>query len=263
MQVRRFVTLASFTVLAAASSSSMIAQAPKAPASEPQLALVSFARVQPGKVREYIDLQIKEVIPAQKKGGSPGRQAYSSAMGGPPGEFVYVTPITSLARFDEPSPMIKALGEEGAAAVQAKIAALAEPAGSSIIRVRTDLSVMGDPKAAPAPLAIITVVGVVPGKRAEFEAFIKKDVIPAMQQAKVKSYHVMEILYGENTGGFVTAIGYDSYAAIGKGHPFAIALGEEGAKKLESRAAGIVSNVYRFVSRFRPELSFTGGTGTN
>ena len=263
MQVRRFVTLASFAVLGAASSSSMIAQAPKAPASEPQLALVSFAKVRPGKVQEYIELQTKEVVPAQKKGGSPGRQAYSSGMGGPPGEFVYVSPIASMGQFDGPSPMRKALGDEGAAALQAKIAALAESAGSSIIRIRTDLSVMGDPKAAPAPLAIITVVGVVPGKRAEFEAFMKKDVIPAMQQAKVKSYHVMEILYGENTGGFVTSIGYDSYAAIGKGHPFVIALGEEGAKKLETRAAGIVSNIYRFVSRYRPELSFTAGTGTN
>ena len=85
---------------------------------------------------------------------------------------------------------------------------------------------MPDPAAKPTPVSIITVVEIVPGKRAEFEAFIKKDVVPAMQKAQVRGYHVMEVMYGENTGGYVTAVGMDSYAAIGKGHPFDIALGE-------------------------------------
>ena len=56
-------------------------------------------------------------------------------------------------------------------------------------------------------MAIITVVEIVPGKRAEFEAFIKKDVVPAMQKAQVRGYHVMEVVYGENTGGYITAVG--------------------------------------------------------
>lgn len=262
MSVRRLVPLAVFFVAVTSLSIVPIAQTPKPPGAESQLLHLSFAKVRPGMTQEYIDLQVKEVMPAQRKGGGPGREAFSSGISGPPGEFVYVTPIKSLAQFDAPSPMVRALGQDGAAALGAKVARLAEPMGSAIVRTRPDLSYVPDPKAPPAPLVIITVVDIVPGKRIEFEAFLKKDVIPAMQQAKAKWYRVTEIMYGEHSGGYVSGIGYESYEAIGKGHPFVIALGEEGARKLEAKATGLVTNLHRFISRYRAELSWTPGTGT-
>ena len=91
---------------------------------------------------------------------------------------------------------------------------------------------------------------------------MKKDVLAAMQQAKVKSYSVIEIVYGDSAGGYVTAIGYDTYEAIGKGHPFQTALGEDGARKLEAKVTGIVSHIERFISRYRPELSWAPTPGT-
>ena len=261
MSVRRLLLpgLAALLVVCAVSTIS-VAQAPKPAAAESQMLLVSFAKVNPGMGPEYVDLQTKEVIPAQKKAGGPGRQAYSSGIGGPPGEYVYVTPITSFAQFDQPAPLVRALGEQGAAALNAKVAKLAQGMGNMVVRTRPDLSYLPDPKAPPSPLSILTIVEVAPGKRIEFEAFIKKDVVPAMQQGKAKSYWVAEVIYGENTGGYISAVGYDTYEAIGKGHPFVVALGEEGARKLEARAAGIVTKLHRFVSRYRPELSWSAGS---
>ena len=261
MSVRRLLLpgLAALAVVCAVSTIS-VAQAPKPAAAESQMLLVSFAKVNPGMGPEYVDLQTKEVIPAQKKAGGPGRQAYSSGIGGPPGEYVYVTPITSFAQFDQPAPLVRALGEQGAAALNAKVAKLAQGMGNMVVRTRPDLSYLPDPKAPPSPLSILTIVEVAPGKRIEFEAFIKKDVVPAMQQGKAKSYWVAEVIYGENTGGYISAVGYDTYEAIGKGHPFVVALGEEGARKLEARAAGIVTKLHRFVSRYRPELSWSAGS---
>lgn len=264
MLFRRVVPLALavlFVVCAVATVP--LAQTSKPPAAQSQMLLISFAKVNPGMGPEYIELQTKEIMPAQKKGGSPGRQAFSSGIAGPPGEFVYVSPITSFAQFDGPSPLVKALGEQGAAALNGKVAKLATPMGTAVVRTRPDLSYLPDPKAPPAPLSILSVVEVMPGKRIEFEAFIKKDVVPAMQQGKAKSYWVAEVIYGENTGGYISAVGYDTYEAIGKGHPFVIALGEEGARKLEAKAAGIVTKLHRFISRYRPELSWTAGSGTN
>jgi len=264
MSIRRVVPLAVVFVVVTLALALNAAQTPPKPAApESQMLVITFVKVRPGMAPEYIDLQTKEVMPAQKKGGGLGREAYSSGLAGPPGEYVYVAPIASFAQFDGPSPMIKALGEEGAAALNAKVAKLAEPMGSAVVRTRPDLSYMPDPKASPTPLAIITIIDVTPGKRIEFEAFIKRDVLPAMQQAKVKSYWVAEVLYGESTGGYISAIGYDTYESIGKGHPFAIALGEDGARKLEAKAAGIVTKLHRFVSRYRPELSWTAGSGSN
>jgi hypothetical protein len=170
---------------------------------------------------------------------------------------VYISPITSFAQFDKPSPLVAALGQEGANALNAKTAKLADPQKTMIVRTRPDLSYQTDPSAPPSALALISLVDVVPGRRAEFEAFLKKEVLPAMRQAKVKSYSVLEVAYGDSAGGYITAIAYDTYEAIGKGHPFQTALGEEGAIKLEAKVAGIVSRVERFISRHRPELSWT------
>ena len=83
-----------------------------------------------------------------------------------------------------------------------------------------------------------------------------------MQQAKVKSYSVFEIVYGDSTNGYITAVSYDNYEAIGKGHPFQTALGEDGARKLEAKVAGIISRVERFISRHRPELSWSATPGS-
>ncbi len=262
MSVRRIVPLLATSIAVMLGSTLPLAQEPKPAGSGAEMLLISTAKVRPGMAAEYIDLQTKEVMPAQKKGGGFGRQAFSSGISGRPGEFVYVSPITSFAQFDQPSPMVKALGQEGAAALGAKVAKAAEAMGSSIVRTRPDLSYLPDPKAPQAALSIISVVEVTPGKRSEFEAFIKRDVVPAMQQGKAKSYWVAEVIYGENTGGYITAVGYDTYEAIGKGHPFVIALGEDGSRKLEAKAAGIVTHLRRFISRHRPELSWTPGAGT-
>jgi hypothetical protein len=70
------------------------------------------------------------------------------------------------------------------------------------------------------------------------------------------------VVYGDPAGAYVTAVGYDTHEAIGKGHPFQLALGEDGARKLEAKATGIVSRLERFVSRHRPELSWSEQPGT-
>jgi hypothetical protein len=263
MSARRVAPLVVIIAALVLGSTLPLAQTPKPAAPASEMLLISFAKVHPGMGQDYIDLQTKEVMPAQKKAGGLGRQAFSSGISGPPGEFVYVSPIASMAQFDGPGPLVKALGEAGAAALNAKVAKLAEPMGANIVRTRPDLSYLPDSKAPPAPLSIISIVDVAPGKRIEFEAFIKRDVLPAIQQAKAKSYWVAEVLYGEHTGGYISAIGYDTYEAIGKGHPFVIALGEEGSRKLEAKAAGIVTKLHRFISRYRPELSWTAGPGSN
>jgi hypothetical protein len=244
------------------STAPMLAQTPKAPAKASEWLVLTIVSVNPGAAGDYLALQTNEVMPAQKKGGVTGRQAWSSGIAGTQGEFVFLAPIKSFAQFDEQNPMIKGLGEAGAAALGAKTAKLIHSTRRMIVRTRPDLSYHPDAAAAPAPLAIVSLVDVAPGRRAEFEAVVKKDVVSAMQQAKVKGYSVLEVVYGDSASMYITAIGYDNYEAIGKGHPFQIALGEEGARKLELKVAGIVTHIERFISRYRPELSWTTPSGS-
>ena len=229
---------------------------------EPQWMTLNIVKLNPGANAEYVELQTKEVMPAQKKGGATGRQAWSSGISGRPREIAYFSPIASFAQFDKPAPLVTALGQEGANALNAKVAKLADPQKTMIIRTRPDLSYTPNPGAPPSALALVSIVEVVPGRRGDFEALVKKDVLAAMQQAKAKGYSVFEIVYGDSAGGYITAVAYDTYEAIGKGHPFQTALGEEGARKLEAKVTGIISRVERFISRHRPELSWTATPGS-
>jgi hypothetical protein len=260
MLLRSFIGVVVVSVLASYSVL-LEAQSPSAGAAQPEWLLVNVVKLNPGVGTEYNDLQMKEVMPAQKKGGGLGRQAWGSGVSGPPRQLVYISPISSFAQFDKPNPMVTALGQEGATALNARVVKLAEPVQTMIVRRRPDLSHNSNPSM-PSPLAIISIVEVVPGKRGEFEAFIKKDVLAAMQQAKAKSYSVLEVVYGDSTNAYITAVGYDTYEAIGKGHPFQVALGEDGARKLDMKVAGMISRVERFISRHRPELSWSAEPAT-
>jgi hypothetical protein len=240
-----------------------LAQAPKTATTGSEWLLVSIVEVNPGSLPDYVALQTAEIMPAMKKGGMSARQAYSNGIAGTTGEFVFISPIKSFADFDGPNPMVRALGEQGAAELAGKASKLGRMTRRMIVRTRPDLSYRPDPKAAPAALALISIVDIAPGRRAEFEAFIKKDVVPAMRQAKAKAYNVLEVVYGDSINTYVTAVAYDSYEALGSGHPFQIALGEQGARKLEARVAGIVTRVERVISRHRPDLSWSAQPGTD
>jgi hypothetical protein len=261
MSLRRLVGVGTLLFVGILFAATPSGQQPTQSAAQPQWLFVSVVKVKPGAAAEYAAVQTKEVMPAQRKGGSLGRQAWSSGITGPVGEVVYLSPMSSFAQFDNPNPMTKALGAEGAAALNAKVNALAEQQQTMIVRTRPDLSYVPNP-GATSPLAMISVVDVVPGRRGDFEAFLKKEVLPAMQQAKVKSYSVMEVVYGDSINAYVTAVGYDTYDAIGKGHPFQVALGEDGARKLDAKVAGILTRVERFMSRHRPELSWSPQSGS-
>ena len=232
----------------------LAAQAPKPAVS--QLFVANFVTVKPGMGPEYTAVQVNEQMPALKKAGAPGRQAWSSGVFGEAGGFAFFSPLTDMAQFDKEPPLRQALGEQGAAALNAKTAQLTESRRTLLVRTRPDLSYEPNPGGAPAALALVTEVDVVPGRKGDFEAFLKKEVLPAMQQAKVKGYSVLEVIYGDSVNGYMTAVGYDDYASMGKGHPFQVALGEEGARKLDARIAGIVAHVTRFVARYRADLSF-------
>ncbi len=236
------------------------AQTPKPAAEQSQLLQATLVTVQPGMITEYEEYQKNEVMPALKKGGSPGRSAWSSGAFGEAGTYAFFTVVTSLAQYDGQSPPQKALGEQGAAQLLAKGGKLLTARRVVLIRTRPDLGIAGDPKAARSPLALVSEVHVAAGKRIEFETLLKREVLPVMQQAKVKAYDVLEIVYGEEAGTFYTSIPYDSYEAIGKGHPFQVVLGEDGAKKLEAKFTGITTRLERFIARYRDDLSFKGGS---
>jgi hypothetical protein len=260
----RHARLVGATGVLIAATISLGGQAQKPAAEQSLLMQATIVTVKPGMGAQYTDLQIKEVMPGQQKGGASAREAWSSGAFGQPGVFAFFYPVPSLARFDSPSPLTQGLGQEGAAALVAKTAALTQASRTLLIRTRPDLSHRPDPKTGPLAFAVISEIDVAPGRRADFEMLLKKEVLPVMQQAKVRSYAVSEVVYGGNVGTYFTAVSYDTYEAIGKGHPFQIVLGEDGTRRLEAKFTGIVTRLERFVMRFRSDLSYPPAKpGTN
>jgi hypothetical protein len=235
---------------------SLSAQAPKSPAETSQTYLATFVTLNQGAVTDYENYLKNDYIPAQKQGGLQARMTYSNGVFGEGPMFATFTPVSSLAQFDQPSPVRKALGDAGAEQLTQKGAKMIASRRTVLIRTRPDLSLATEPKGEPTPLSLITELQVAPGRRLDFEGLIKKEIVPVMQQAKVKAYNVLEIVYGDEVGGYITVVPYESYDAIGKGHPLQTVLGEEGMKRVEAKFAGIVTRMQRHVARYRPELSF-------
>ena len=235
--------------LIAASPAVVSSQAPP-----PQLFSLNVVTVRPDMMRAYIDLQKAEIIPALQKGGQAFRETWRTATFGDPFMFAHVAPISGFDQFDGQSPMVKALGEQGYAALLAKLRPMIASQRMHALRTRPDLSFVTE--GAPRPtMAILTVVHVQPTKLLEFESFIKGEWIPAVKKGGAKGYTVVQVLYGGGSTEFHTLVGIDKYADLAS-HPATRALGEDGLNKMMAKSGAFASSIERSVVRMDPELSF-------
>lgn len=231
-------------------------------ASASQWFQLTVVDVQSGMAADWRKIEQEEVLPALKKAGGPGREVWTTGVFGIGGQYVLITPIQSFAQFDGQSSMVRALGQEQAAAIGARRARLEKGRRSYALRTRPDLSYVPDPNRTQR-LALVSIVELANGRQSEFESLIKTDVLPAMKKAQVKGYSVAQVVYGGSTNEVITVVAYDTFEEIGKGHPFDIALGPAGAAKLTQKSASIVTRLERHISRFVPELSFSAGKMTS
>jgi hypothetical protein len=234
------------------------AQTPSSAAAPSEWASVTIVKVKPDMITEYADLQKNEVIPAQKKGGVKERAVWQPAVFGPAYEYHVVTPIEGLARYDSPSPMVNALGEEGARTLQAKIRRLVDGSQTYLMRLRADLSnppqMTGPPK-----LAVVTFISTASGRGADFANVLKSDVTPAVRKAQM-GYLVYQTMLGGDINGFVTVAPVESFATLTLPTPIVKAMGQDAYDRLTAKTAGLVTALERHIMRFNPDLSFRPAT---
>lgn len=219
---------------------------------------VMVVKVKPDMITEYADLQKKEVIPAQQKGGVKERAVWQPAVLGPAYEYHVATPIDGLARYDSPSPMVNALGEEGARTLQAKIRRLVDSSQTYLMRYRADLShppqMTGPPK-----LAVVTFISTAAGRGADFANVIKSDVTPAVRKAQM-GYLVYQTMLGGDVNGFVTVVPVESFATLTLPTPIVKPMGVDAYDRLTAKTASLVTSLERHVMRFNTDLSFRVAT---
>src|SRR5258706_12114086 len=129
------------------------AQAP----SGPQWVSISVVRVKPDMVNEWLDLNKNTVIPALRKAGVKSRDAWLTAQFGEAFEYLFVTPVESLAQYDGESPVRKGLGEEGYQAYLEKARRMVTSVHTTAARARKDLSYEGKTSWPPKLIVVATI----------------------------------------------------------------------------------------------------------
>src|SRR5262249_55777710 len=115
------------------------AQAP----SPPQLLSVTVVHVKPDMLTEFQTFVKNDLNPALQKGGIKQREVFATAIFGEAFEYVFVTPISGFAQFDGETPLVKALGQDGARSLLDKARKFTPSLSTYAIRTRPDLSNMG------------------------------------------------------------------------------------------------------------------------
>jgi len=229
-------------------------QAAAKPAPKREMIQVTVVKVKPDLLNEWLEFQKNETIPMLKKAGAIRRDAWQTGIFGESGMYAFVVPIENFNQYDGDNPPLRALGADGARAYAERNRRFIVSSHTYANQTRPDLGyeikMSGPPK-----LALLSNVRIALGKGSDYEALVKSDVLPVMRKARL-GYAVSQTVLGGDINEFTTLIFYDTFADIGKGHPFDRILGADGSRQLTAKAVGIVTHVERSIVRYVPELSF-------
>jgi hypothetical protein len=231
-------------------------QAAAKPALPPQREMIQVTvfKVKADLLNEWLEFQKNETIPMLEKAGAIRRDAWQTGIFGEAGTYAFVVPIEDFNQYDGDNPPLRALGAEGARAYADKNRRFIVSSRTYADQTRPDLGyevkMTGPPK-----LALLSNVRIAFGKGSDYEALVKSEVLPVMRKARL-GYVVSQTVLGGDINEFTTLIFYDTFADIGKGHPFDRILGADGSRQLTAKAVGIVTHVERSIVRYVPELSF-------
>ena len=247
-------------LLLAASARTAAAQTPAAAAPPPpprERLAVMVVNVKPEMAAEFDAMMKNETNPALAKAGVKWRDVWNTATFGDRFTYYIVRPVDKFADFDGLDPVEKGLGSR-----EAYMAWLAK-AGRMVNGVRTfimngypEMSHMTDMKE-PPKMAVVAFVSVTPGRSADYENYIKNDLLPVVKKSDVKGYWVHRTVLGGDTNEYVIVTLHDNYAELEKGPPQRRVLGPEGAMKLAQKLpAGTIAHMELIVLRLNPELTF-------
>ena len=245
------LVVAGTLVLAAAETVPTVAQTAP-PTTRSQVTLV---RLKPDMVNEWLDLQKNEVIPAQKKGGVTSRTTLQTVFGNA-FEYAVIIPYPSYGVLDGQNAQQKALGNEAAARLAAKIRKCILTQTTYVLNRRDDL---GIPQGT-APAMRTVVSRPLPGKQDDYLNYIKNDLLPVMKKAKdagkIAGYNVSLRGEGAAAGELTRTTYYNKFADLDAGNPAIPVVGQAAATALGAKGAALATTVQVLVRRQVADLSF-------
>jgi hypothetical protein len=220
-------------------------------------------QVKPEMVMEFEGLIRNEYNPALAKAGVKWSDVWRTAQFGDVFEYTFVAPIDSFAQFDGPGPLEKALGKDGAGAWYAKASRMVNGVRGFVMSHDPELSHQTK-MAGPPKMAVVNFVSVAPGRSAEYESYIKNEMLPVIKKSDVPGYWLQRVGLGGTANQYIILVLHDSFAELEKGPPSRRVLGPEGAAKLAQKLpAGVVTHSESRVMRLVPELTYRPAQTSN
>ena len=216
----------------------------------PQWSVVNIVHVKSGMTANYEAYQ-KEMSAAYKKAGIT-RTVVQTVVGNL-SEYVSIAPLKKLADLSGDSPIERALGPEAAAALFAKRANLYDDVRRVITMDRPDLSLRAG--APPGMYALVVSIQTMPGRHAEYEAAIKKDMLPALKKVGMTNAWVSESVFGAPGNQQVIVIPLKDTGDLDLGPPLVRAVGPVAAAKIEAHLDSLTQSSEMAIVKVRPDLS--------
>jgi hypothetical protein len=248
-------TLYAAAVISAVALAPTPVTAQSAPTPATERSYVTVVRLKPDMVDTWIALQRNEVIPAQKKAGVTSRVTLATVVGNS-FEYVMIAPFPLWAAMDGDAPLVRGIGREGAAALNAKLRACILTQQSYMVTRSDSLSV-------PAPDAMVwrqVIRRVVPGKMGELRTFVRDSITPIMRKAaadgRIAGFSFAARGVGAPNGEVTTNSLYKNFAGLDSGDPLVIGVGRAAAAALNARLTSLAPTVQVIVRRRLSDLSF-------
>lgn len=228
--------------------------APAAPATQArQWYSVTFTEVKPDKVAEYERLQKEELIPALKKAGYTERYAYTRAQFGHANSYTFSTPMKDLAHFDDPNPLVKAIGQPAGEALWAKLAACLVSSRTAAYRSMPSISI---PATDERKICVLTINHFTPGRKGDWRKYWSEEMVPAIKKAGLSGYEHYELILGGDANEVASLTWVKNYTELDKGPALFRAIGEKAMSEISDKLPpGAVASVERFLMRPRNDLS--------
>ena len=214
---------------------------------------VTVVQVQPEKLDDYIELQLEEVNPALQRAGVPWRSAWRTAEFGNTYERVFVTPVANLAEFDTGGPLARSIDPDRLARLADRLRRCTQNRQSYAVRYRPDLSVESD-DVGGLFLARVTSIRVAPGRGAEWERFLERN-LPQFRGADTV-FGVYQRVFGPGPTVWQIVQNHASFADLNQPGIVGQTFGDRAAE-IASQLSGVLLSIERTVLRYDAELSFS------
>ena len=216
--------------------------------SAPRKSSVTIVQVRPEALDAWRDFQEKQTIPALKKAGITQRDVYGSIYA-PGGQFRVVQPLAKYADRDNPqSPIERALGSPAFRIYNESIRKLQASTNTTILESVADASYDPNPNAV-YPVLVLTRYHVVPGKAAEFVAWVRGDRAAAIKKGQAKRELVSRVVFGGDNNEFRIASFEENLAALDGPSPLTRGAGAAGVTAIASKLPSLVVSTDRTVWR--------------